>query len=96
MAGIAKFVGAASVALLFALPASSAGAQSGSAAGDGQRPRAQDSERRICRSEVETGSLARRRRRCFTRAEWDQLARAARENTQYEMDRSMARPGGGE
>jgi len=96
MAVIAKHLGAASLALLLAIPTASAGAQTSTSTDSAQRPRAQQNERRICRSEVETGSLVNRRRRCFTRAEWDQIARAARENTQYEMDRSMGRPGGGE
>ena len=52
---------------------------------------APSSERRICRSEVETGSLARRTRRCFTRAEWDRFHRAARENAEYESDRQRTR-----
>lgn len=64
-----------------------------------QTARAQQSdqaqrERRICRSEVETGSLARRRRQCFTPAEWERIAAAARENAQYEMDRQRNRSSG--
>ena len=96
MAVIAKYIGAASLALLLAIPAASAGAQTSTSTDRAQHPRAQENERRICRSEVETGSLVSRRRRCFTQAEWDRIARAARDNTQYEMDRSMGRPGGGE
>jgi len=37
-------------------------------------------ERLICRYVQETGSVARRRRQCFTRAEWDRIAEAARAN----------------
>lgn len=96
MAVIAKYIGAASLALLLAIPAASAGGQTSTSTDGAQRPRVQENERRICRSEIETGSLSRRRRRCFTRAEWDQIARAARENTQYEMDRSTGRPAGGQ
>lgn len=38
-------------------------------------------ERLICRSSVEIGSLAKRRRQCFTKAEWDRLAEGARKQT---------------
>ena len=37
-------------------------------------------ERLICRYVQETGSVARRRRQCFTRTEWDRIAEAARAN----------------
>ena len=33
-----------------------------------------DPNRLICRSSVQTGTLARRERRCFTRAQWDEFA----------------------
>ena len=36
------------------------------------------SERLICHEMQETGSIARVRRQCFTRAEWDRIAEAAR------------------
>ena len=35
-------------------------------------------ERLICRYVDETGSVARRRRQCFTPTEWDRIAEAAR------------------
>jgi hypothetical protein len=35
-------------------------------------------ERLICRSSYEIGSLVKRRRQCFTRAQWDRIAEAAR------------------
>lgn len=35
-------------------------------------------ERLICRATRETGSLVKRRRQCFTRAQWDRIAEAAR------------------
>lgn len=86
-----KFAIAAGAAALLALPLSAAGAQT-SGATNNQRTNL--SERRICRSEVETGSLARRRRRCFTQLEWDRIARAARENAEYEFDRQRTRQSG--
>jgi hypothetical protein len=42
--------------------------------------RQQQGERLICRYVQETGSVARRRRQCFTRTEWDRIAEAARAN----------------
>ena len=43
-----------------------------------ERPAKAKNERLICQSMQETGSLARQRRQCFTRAEWDRIAEAAR------------------
>ncbi|MGQ0558978.1 MAG: hypothetical protein ACT4OE_05245 [Sphingosinicella sp.] len=40
-------------------------------------------ERLICRSTEVTGKLAARRRQCFTRAEWDRIAEAARKHTEH-------------
>jgi hypothetical protein len=42
-------------------------------------------ERLICQTMQETGSLARQRRQCFTRAEWDRIAEAARARGQRLM-----------
>ncbi len=42
-------------------------------------------ERLICRYVDETGSVARRRRQCFTRVEWDRIAEAARARGQRLM-----------
>lgn len=50
-------------------------------------------ERRICRRMPETGSLARRRRQCYTRAEWDRIAEAARLNGQRLQDDMRSGPG---
>ncbi|HET9428704.1 MAG TPA: hypothetical protein VFO69_10130 [Allosphingosinicella sp.] len=46
--------------------------------GSGEASTKSKNERLICQSVEETGSLARRRRQCFTRAEWDRIAEAAR------------------
>jgi len=40
-----------------------------------------DPNRLICRSTRDTGSLARRTRQCYTRAEWDRLAEQQRANS---------------
>lgn len=80
---------------VFALEPATAQAAQGSAGADAaRRPRQADPERRICRSTPETGSLARRRRQCFTAAEWNRIADAARENATYEMDRQRTRSSG--
>lgn len=42
-------------------------------------------ERLICRYVDETGSVARRRRQCFTSVEWDRIAEAARARGQRLM-----------
>ena len=42
-------------------------------------------ERLICRYVDETGSVARRKRQCFTRTEWDRIAEAARVRGQRMM-----------
>lgn len=40
-----------------------------------------DPNRLICRSMPVSGSLAARRRQCFTRAEWDRIAQGAQKQT---------------
>jgi hypothetical protein len=86
-------IGVASAGLLaMATPAIAGQSNQGGSATS--QPRAQNGERRICRSEVETGRLASRRRRCFTATEWDRMARAARENAEQEFDRQRTRSAG--
>ena len=41
----------------------------------------QPKERRICRRTTESGSLAKVRRQCLTRAQWDRLAQDQRNNS---------------
>lgn len=41
----------------------------------------QNRERLICKSSGETGSMARRRRQCFTQAQWDRINEASRKQT---------------
>lgn len=47
-----------------------------------------DSERRICRKIVDTGSLVRGKRECRTAAEWNTLAGAARLNSEDIVQRN--------
>jgi len=51
-------------------------------------------EKLICRSEAPTGSLVPSRKRCYTRAEWDNLAAGSRAVTERIMDDNRSRPNG--
>ena len=59
-----------------------------------QPPARPERERLICRSSPETGSIVRRQRRCYTRAQWQRIAEAAQENTRDLTDRGTTRPSG--
>lgn len=56
-----------------------AGQTSGGASGKQAADKSDD--RLICRRVQETGSLGQGRRQCYTRAEWDRIAQAQRENS---------------
>lgn len=58
-------------------------------------PAQPDPEKKICRKTLETGSLVKKTRQCFTRAEWARIAEAARTGAQYIVDNGMGRPAGG-
>lgn len=45
-------------------------------------------ERKICKRSAPSGSLIETRRECHTRAEWDQMAQAARAQGQDMVDRA--------
>ncbi len=61
-----------------------------------QTPPAQpEAEKKICRKTPEIGSLVKKTRQCFTRAEWARIAEAARTHTQYIQDGGTGRPAGG-
>lgn len=49
----------------------------------------------ICRRDVETGSLVRATRRCYTREEWAKLAAQGNRDAQTMMDRAGPRSTGG-
>lgn len=53
----------------------------------GPAPRDEDPNRLICRSTLDTGSLVRRKRQCFTRAQWERIGQAAREGATDMQDR---------
>ena len=67
-------IGTAFIALLAAQAMPAAGqSTAGTKAGD-----TPPEQRLICRSTRETGSVVRRRRQCFTAAQWDRMAEVAR------------------
>lgn len=49
----------------------------------------------ICRSTEETGSLVRRKRQCFTQAEWDRIAESEQKGAGRLIDELRTRPAGG-
>lgn len=74
-----RLIGSALVGL-FVL--GSAGVAVGQNSGaSGQQTTSKNGDQLICRRIQETGSLGRGRRQCYTRAEWDRIAQAQRENS---------------
>ncbi len=63
---------------LFILLASAATAQSGGSGSTAQTTQPKGPDQLICRRVQESGSLARRPRRCYTQAQWDRLAEDSR------------------
>lgn len=60
----------------------SAGVALGQSSGtSGEQATTKGGEPLVCRRIQETGSLGRGRRVCYTRAEWDRIAQAQRENS---------------
>ena len=53
-----------------------------------------DPARVICRRSVDTGSLVKGRRQCFTRAQWDRIAEAAQKNATQLQENNRGRPSG--
>ncbi len=53
-----------------------------------------DDERLVCRRAVDTGSLVRGRRQCFTRAQWDRIAEAAQKRATEMQEAFRTRPAG--
>lgn len=74
-----RLIGSALVGL-FVLGAAGVAAGQSSGTG-GQQATAKSGEPLVCRRVQETGSLGRGRRVCYTRAEWDRIAQAQRDNS---------------
>ena len=53
-----------------------------------------DNERLVCRRAVDTGSLVRGRRQCFTRSQWDRIAEAAQKRATEMQESFRTRPAG--
>ena len=56
--------------------------------------KADDPDRLICKRFQETGSLVRSQKKCFTKAEWDQIAEMERRGWEKTRDELTTRPGG--
>lgn len=52
-----------------------------------------DDQRIICRKTLETGSLVKKNKQCFTKAEWDKIYAAQREGNQKLFDQLSTRCG---
>ena len=91
-----KFVRLSLLALTSAalLPAAHGFAQSQAPRQATDSDEGDDPDRVICRRSVDTGSLVKGRRQCFTRAQWDRIAEAAQKRTQDMQDNLRTRPSG--
>ena len=74
-----RLIGSALVGLFVLGSAGVALGQSGGTSA--QRANPKNGEQLVCRRMQETGSLGQGRRQCYTRAEWDRIAQAQRENS---------------
>lgn len=63
-------------------------------AGYAKEPERPPAEKLICKAQTETGSLARRKKECFTKAEWDKIGEAHRRGWARAIDDMRTRPGG--
>jgi hypothetical protein len=73
----------AALAGVLLAPAALAGDKTAAAsAGD----KVTDDERLICRKTLETGSLVRKSKQCFTKAQWDEIAAQTRVGNQKVAD----------
>lgn len=50
-----------------------------------------EADKIICKRELEPGSVIKRKKRCFTKAEWDRIAQAARAGAQHLIDANTSR-----
>lgn len=49
-------------------------------------------QRIVCKKHVETGSLVRKVKRCFTKAEWDQISEAEQRGVKRLVEELTSRP----
>jgi hypothetical protein len=64
------------------------------AAGYAKKPERRAPEKLVCKSQTETGSLARRKKECFTKEEWDKIGEAHRRGWSRAIDDMRTRPAG--
>ena len=64
------------------------------AIGYAKEPEQRTKEKLICKSQTETGSIARRKKECFTKAEWDKIGEAHRRGWSRAIDDMRTRPAG--
>lgn len=57
-------------------------------------PAASDANKVICKKTLETGSLVRKTKQCFTKAEWDMIAEVQRRGNEKMVDGLSTRPSG--
>ena len=57
-------------------------------------PVANDDNKVICKKTLETGSLVRKTKQCFTKAEWDMIAEVQRRGNEKMVDGLSTRPSG--
>ena len=77
---VRRFVAAGCAALL-AIPV---------AAREPELQKVMPNDKVICKRTEETGSLVKATKRCYTRAQWDRIAEAARGNAQRIVDNHVA------
>ena len=66
-------------------------------ADDNSKTQEPDKDKKVCRSESETGSLLTKRRVCKTQAEWDRLADQTQEDMRrYDRVQNRVQGGGGD
>lgn len=55
-----------------------------------------ESDRLICKKFLETGSLVKKRKQCFTQEQWDKIAASQRDGATRLVDELRGRPSGGQ
>jgi hypothetical protein len=64
------------------------------AAASAKEPERRQAQKLICKSHVETGSLARRKKECFTKEEWDKIGESQQRGWGRAIDEMRTVPGG--
>ncbi|OYY68921.1 MAG: hypothetical protein B7Y44_07675 [Sphingomonadales bacterium 28-55-16] len=94
MAKIVKSFWAVSLCTLLATGAAIAPTAASSKEADLEGKVMPDGEKILCRRVAETGSLVRKSKKCYTRAQWDRIAEAAKANATKMQSDHMSGPAG--